>query len=209
MQLRIFPLYWRYFAGLVTLAAEHLIFLKIFLFLTLTLNSYQLPNITELLTFPATCHIILPHAMIRITPMFFPCCYNFYFTEFVEHWTSAVKIQIWLYTLLVQCVHIFLLLFIFGYVFIYFWHSPYFTAHPTFTTNSNIFLVLLFILLNTSFFWPPASLPWHYLVIYWTFLFFMQLPIFTPYWPYFAGLYTLPASYLFFFRKIIFFCHFI
>ena len=82
--------------------------------------------------------------------------------NFVEHRTSTAKIQIWLYPLLVQYVHTFVLLFILSYVYICSWHSPYLTVHLTFTTVC--FMLVPYILLNTIFSsrmsYYPGNTPW-------------------------------------------------
>ena len=64
-------------------------FFYIHLFLPLNIKPWHLPYITELLIFPAACHIILPLAVIRKTPMFFSCCYIFRITDFC--WTLILR----------------------------------------------------------------------------------------------------------------------
>ena len=61
-------------------------------------------------------------------------------------WTMVSKSNIifWLYALLIQFIHFFLLPFKFSYVFIYSWRSPYFILHPTFTIFA-IFLRLWYV----------------------------------------------------------------
>ena len=86
-----------------------------------------------------------------------PYFWLFQFNKLCWHGTSAVKIQTWLYQLLVQYVHIFVLLFILTYIFIYSWHSPYLTVHLAFTTIC--FMLLPYILLNTIFSSPLPYYP--------------------------------------------------
>ena len=110
--------------------AAYLIFQEIYLFLSLNRNPCHLPYLTATLAFHATCHIILPLAMIRITSMYSPCSYIFHFTEFWStlnfcNQTSSFDLQ-------TICSILFTFSSYFWYLgkYIYSWHSPYFTIHP-------------------------------------------------------------------------------
>ena len=82
MQLHIFPSHWPNFTALCTLFDPCVPFFLRHLFLPFNINHCHLPYITKLLTFPATCHIILPLAMIHKTAIFFPSKYLFQITDF-------------------------------------------------------------------------------------------------------------------------------
>ena len=60
---------WSFFGWLCTLPVTFYIFLKIHLFLPLNIYPCHLTYFSETLTFSAICHIILPLAMLRRTPM--------------------------------------------------------------------------------------------------------------------------------------------
>ena len=69
-------------------------FFLIRLFLSLNISPCHLPYITELLTFPSTCHSILLLTLIKKkTPKFVSASIFFRLLIFVAHWTYAATIQ--------------------------------------------------------------------------------------------------------------------
>ena len=77
-------------------------------FLPLNINPCHLPYITELLTFLATCHIMLPLTMIHKIPIFFACKYIFHITDFCctlnlccQNWNSKFGNTHYLYNLFI------------------------------------------------------------------------------------------------------------
>ena len=144
MQLHIFQSKWPYFTALCTLLAACVLFF-IHLFLSLNINPCHLPYITELLTFPPTCHIILPFAMIQKTPIFFNSKYIFQSTDFCN-------------TLNLCCQNS---KFKFGYMhylynlFIFFCYVSYLAAYLSIldTQSISLYLLPLLPLLPLHFFW--------------------------------------------------------